>query len=570
MNQQQNPWFPVAQSTDLVPRHVFHGQLQGVELALWRDDQQQVNAWENRCPHRSVRFTLGVNMGSRLRCQYHGWQYQAGDGRCTLIPAASNSTPPASLCAQPYAVREQDGFIWIKLQPAVPGDLPAPSFAPFAQRLRSLPFHAPLAEVRQALAGYALLDPQCVVDSLHLQQTEHELQLTWRSGEQLCQVRFYLQPASARRTIVHSSTADLRLGIDEVRWHNRLLTDARRRLENSNGVIARSHTEDSRPAATSPGQRRDPQHLEATVVERWNTASEILGLKLALPADSALNFEAGAHIDLHTPSGHVRQYSLVNAPDEREQLVLGIKLEEASRGGSRSLHEQLKAGDRLRISQPKNHFRLVPERAAILIAGGIGITPLLAMGAAAQACGQAYELHYFVRSEAHVAFPERLHRLRHNCIHTGLSPEQTGERLRIVLQQADPQTQLYVCGPKVLIDVVSSLAREAGWNDADIHFELFANTVSHAQDRPFDVRLQRSGAQFTVPAGVSLADCLKAHGIAVDTSCEQGVCGTCRTEVIDGEPDHRDVCLSRGEQQSNRCLMPCVSRSKSELLVLDL
>ena len=104
-------------------RSLFSHEFDGKHVQ--RDDQQQVNAWENRCPHRSVRFTLGVNMGSRLRCQYHGWQYQAGDGRCTLIPAASNSTPPASLCAQPYAVREQHGFIWVKLQPAAPGDLPA-------------------------------------------------------------------------------------------------------------------------------------------------------------------------------------------------------------------------------------------------------------------------------------------------------------------------------------------------------------------------------------------------------------------------------------------------------------
>ncbi|CAI8825042.1 Rieske 2Fe-2S domain-containing protein [Pseudomonas sp. IT-P176] len=570
MKQTDNRWHPVAQSSDLAPHHVFHGQLLGVELALWRDDEQRVNAWENRCPHRSVRFTLGVNLGSRLRCQYHGWQYQGGDGRCTLIPAASQSTPPASVCARTFAVSEAHGMIWVNLQAQQAQELPAAALPPLALHLRSLPFQAALVDVRQALAGYAQLDPDCQLDSVQLQQTDNTLQLSWRSAEQPCQVQFWLQPASAERTIVHSSTLVGRPGIDPLRWHNRILNVLRQRLENQAGLIASSRPPDSLRIAPATVVRRPAQTLEVEVLQHWTTASEIVALKLALPADGGFSFEAGAHIDVHTPGGLVRQYSLVNAPDEREHLVIGVKLEAQSRGGSRSMHHDLKAGERLRISAPKNNFRLVPGTAGILIAGGIGITPLLAMGAALQAAERPYELHYFVRSESHVAFPERLHQLRHNCIHTGLDPQQTRERLRIVLQQASAGTHLYVCGPKALIDLVSTLASEAGWSDSQVHFELFANEVSHDHDQPFRVRLQRSGEEFTVAAGVSLADSLKARGITLDTSCGQGVCGTCRTAVVDGEPEHRDVYLTREERQANHCLMPCVSRSKSELLVLDL
>lgn len=226
MNAQDNRWYPVAYSTDLTPRHVFHGQLQGVELALWRDDDRHVNAWENRCPHRSVRFTLGVNLGSRLRCQYHGWQYQSSDGRCTLIPAASTSKPPTSLCARPFAVREVDGFIWVNLNSS--HTHPAPDFALLPRKLRSLPFNAPLAEVIDALKNYCRLDPQCQNDSVELQQTNTELQLFWRSGERICQIHFCLQPASAERTIVYSTTLDNRPESDELRWHNRMLTADRK------------------------------------------------------------------------------------------------------------------------------------------------------------------------------------------------------------------------------------------------------------------------------------------------------------------------------------------------------
>jgi ferredoxin-NADP reductase len=273
---------------------------------------------------------------------------------------------------------------------------------------------------------------------------------------------------------------------------------------------------------------------------------------------------------VHTPSGFKRQYSLVNTPEERNHLLIGVKLEPASRGGSRSIHDEVVIGQTLRISPPRNNFRLQPQGAAVLIAGGIGITPLLAMGATLQAQARHYELHYFVRSEAHVAFPERLHLLRHNCIHTGLAPEQTRDRLRIILQKVDAITHLYVCGPKPLIDLVIDLAAHAGIGEERVHYELFTNQTAPDPGRPFRVRLQRSGEEFEVPSTVSLAEALKARGIAIDTSCEQGVCGTCRTAVVDGTPEHRDLFLSREERSRNDCLMPCVSRSNSDLLVLDL
>lgn len=579
MNIVDSTWYPVARADDLPRRHVFHGQLCGVELALWRADDGRVNAWENRCPHRSVRFTLGANTGEKLRCQYHGWQYQSGDGRCTFIPASSDAAPPQSLCARTFVAAEANGYVWVSLAAgAGPTAETAflPAYEPLPLALRSLTFNADLGRVRAALEHYADGDESAIADSHALQRNDIQVDLSWQRPEGDCKVRFWLQPADESKTIVHSSVNQT--GMDEreaLHWHNLLLTSLRRHVESSQAPA--EHPSMTAPAvnprliplvqsATAPKRTL----IRTIVAERWNTAEDIVALKLKLPEGEHLDFEAGAHLDVHTPTGLVRQYSLVNSPDERDRLVIGVKLEPASRGGSRSLHESLQVGDSLTVSAPKNHFSLMPGQNSLLIAGGIGITPILAMGAALQKDNRPYALHYFARSQEHVAFADRLAELAGHKLHTGLSIDATRYAVDQALREAEPDSHVYVCGPRPLIDLVCERAAANGVADANVHFELFANEVSHEGDQPFRVRLQTSGAEFMVPAGVSLADTLKARGIAIDTSCEQGVCGTCRTGVIDGAPEHRDVYLSEEERQSNSCLMPCVSRSRSELLVLDL
>lgn len=587
MNTPENLWYAVARADDLPPRHIFHGQLHGVELALWRADDDRVNAWENRCPHRSVRFTLGVNTGERLRCQYHGWQYRSGDGRCAIIPASSQIAPPAGLCARPFAIEEAHGYIWVNLSddPAYTAAIPEPEFAPLAVALRSLTINASLDAVAAALPHYADYDETATAGRRTCRQSGDGIDLSWGAASGESQVRFWLQPASQTRTIVHGSANLAGMSDAQVlRLHNRWLNALRRRLE-SHETAGPIPTLAEPASASAPASRVIPivpimpfrsaaqsgkTWFQATVTERWTTAEDIVAFRLALPDGAHVEFNAGAHIDVQTPAGLVRQYSLVNAPDERDQLVIGVKREAASRGGSRSLHDSLRIGDALTVSAPKDHFKLVPGEGGVLIAGGIGITPILAMGLALHHAGLPYRLHYLARSAAHVAFEDRLGKLSGLQLHTGLTADGSREAVDEALHKAPPASHVYVCGPRPLVDLVRERAAAIGMAEAHVHAELFANEVSHDTDQPFRVRLQRSGVEFVVPVGVSLADALKARDIAIDTSCEQGVCGTCRIAVVDGEPEHRDVYLTDDEKQSRRCLMPCVSRSRSNLMVLDL
>jgi len=583
MNTQENTWYPVARADDLPMRHVFQGQLQGIELALWRADDGRVNAWENRCPHRSVRFTLGVNTGEKLRCQYHGWQYQSGDGRCTFIPATSGTAPPPSLCAQTFAVTEANGYVWVSLAAEAAGLVGAafvPEFEPLRLALRSLTFNASLDAVAAELVRYADYDEDGVPGSSALLRNGAEINLTWKTLSGRRQVRFWLQPADEMKTIVHGSADFTEVDESKVRHScNRLLTTLRRKVENREAPVPRHAL--AKTASTPrviPIFQRTAKNIaidssaliRTTVAARWNTAEDIAAFKLALPVGERIEFDAGAHLDVHTPNGLVRQYSLVNAPGERDYLVIGVKLEPDSRGGSRSLHASLQVGDNLTVSAPKNHFALVPNEGGVLIAGGIGITPILAMGAALQHADLPYSFHYFVRGKEHVAFADRLAELDGLQLYTGLAMEKMAGAVDSALIAAGEKHHVYACGPRPLIDLVRERALAHGIAETRVHFELFANEVSHEGDKPFRVRLQTSGAEFVVPAGVSLSDALKVHGVSIETSCEQGVCGTCRTGVVDGEPEHRDVYLNENEKQSCRCLMPCVSRSRSELLVLDL
>ena len=571
---EQNAWYPVARLEELAPRHVFHTALQGYEVAIWRSDDDEVNVWENRCPHRSVRLTLGINTGQRLRCQYHGWQYRSGDGRCTDIPATQDRSAPARLCTRSFPVRQVDGLVWTRFDSPLLGDEPSALSSALRVSLRSRTIHADPERVMAALSDYAALDPSHAADSVILERQNTQLEVRWQ-GEQAHHVGFWLQPVSEGKTVVHAACAENARGIAGLRrWHDALLGRLVRRVESAKSAAAEQNTQPQHsshliPLKVLPGlPMARPGLIHATVHAIHPVAEDILAFEL-LP-EQPLNFEPGAHIDVHTPAGLVRQYSLINAPDERDHLLIAVKRDPASRGGSRTMHENVAVGDQLTISLAKNHFPLRADKPALLIAGGIGITPILAMGARLQQAGTPYTLHYFARNQNQVAFTERLKALEGTRFHLGLDPQQTRLRLESALRETLDGSHLYVCGPEPLIELARQLAAEQQIDEDRIHFELFANQMTQTDQQPFQVRLGRSGEEFEVPAGVTLAEALLLRGIDLETSCEQGVCGTCRVGVTDGEPDHRDLYLSDKERLSGSCILPCVSRSRSDLLVLDL
>jgi len=284
-------------------------------------------------------------------------------------------------------------------------------------------------------------------------------------------------------------------------------------------------------------------------------------------------FSAGAHIDVHTPAGVVRQYSLCNPPGERHRYVIGVLRDAQSRGGSQAMHEHVQVGHTLRISEPRNLFALATEaRSHLLIAGGIGITPILAMAHELSAQGADFALHYCFRSPARGAFLAALADAPW-AQHVTLHDDSRGDRLdaAALLNAPAPDRHLYVCGPAGFIDAVLSAAHAAGWPEAHVHREFFsaAPTDRHG-DQPFEVELARSGRVFQIPSQRSVFEVLDEAGVEIETSCEQGICGACVTRVLSGTPDHRDQFMSETEHAKNDQFTPCCSRAKSPRLVLDL
>ncbi|HSV82588.1 MAG TPA: PDR/VanB family oxidoreductase [Ramlibacter sp.] len=304
-------------------------------------------------------------------------------------------------------------------------------------------------------------------------------------------------------------------------------------------------------------------------------AQDVRQLEL-VRADGALlpAFTPGAHIDLHLGPGLVRQYSLCGPASDRSRYLVAVKLETPSRGGSRAAHQGLAVGSGVVISAPRNHFPVrLDARHSVLVAGGIGITPLLSMAHALAEERRSFELLYFCRSPAHAAFRESLQDgpLAGRCrFFFGLARDAARVALGEALALHAPGHHLYLCGPQPFMDTVRAVAHDT-WPAESVHLEYFAAPATDGgAEAPFRVRLARSEQEIVVAAGQSLADALRAAGAAVETSCEQGVCGTCLTRVLDGEPDHRDCFLTGAEKARGDHMALCVSRSRSPLLVLDL
>jgi phthalate 4,5-dioxygenase reductase component len=282
-------------------------------------------------------------------------------------------------------------------------------------------------------------------------------------------------------------------------------------------------------------------------------------------------FAAGAHIKVRAPNGSVRKYSLCNNPSDRCRYVITVKREASGRGGSISLVDHVRENDLLLTSLPENAFPLVPTASSYLfIAGGIGITPILSMiRSFAQARPVPWTLYYLSRAPECTAFLGELggsHPNGHVTIHHDFGDPEQFFDLWPVLERPTG-AHIYCCGPQALMNVVRDMTGH--WPSSKVHFESFKDEVEvRPTDRPFAVTLARSGRTISVPVGLTILRALRDAGCQVTSSCESGTCGTCRTGLLAGDADHRDMVLMP-EEMTNQ-IMICVSRSKAGELVLDL
>ena len=301
-------------------------------------------------------------------------------------------------------------------------------------------------------------------------------------------------------------------------------------------------------------------------------AETIHGFELVDPRGRDLpRFAAGAHIDLRA-GGFLRRYSLWNDPAERRHYCIAVLREDDSRGGSRHLHEAVRVGDLVEVWLPRNNFPLAAAAERhLLIAGGIGIAPIMSMIAELQRRQADFQLHYCSRSPERTAFRDALAPLagdgRVRFHHDGGDPAR-GLDIAAALRDPRPGTHLYYCGPPSLMAEASQAAAE--WPPDTVHCEYFTAAPSEVveEDRPFRVRLVRAGVEYEIPVGETIIDVLRRHDVAVRTSCELGYCGACLTPYLAGEPDHRDQVLD--ENGRRRYVLICCARSKTPILELDL
>jgi vanillate O-demethylase ferredoxin subunit len=313
-------------------------------------------------------------------------------------------------------------------------------------------------------------------------------------------------------------------------------------------------------------------HRSTLRVHRVEWAAEgILEIELRDPSGADLPaFTAGAHVDLELPNGITRSYSLANDPAERHRYVLGIGLDPSSRGGSRFVHRDLRVGETLTVIGPRNHFPLDETAAhSVLIAGGIGITPMAAMASRLAGLGRSFEFHYAVRDRSRAAFLDRVSTLSPNfALHIDA---EAGGPLDIgrIVATAPAGSHFYCCGPLPMLAAYE--AATASLPAAQVHLEYFkAKPVEAAAATGFEVEIAGTGRVLEVPPEKSIADVLEATGVKTGISCQEGICGSCEVKVVAGEPDHRDQVLTAAEKASGKTMMICVSRSKTPRLVIEL
>lgn len=324
------------------------------------------------------------------------------------------------------------------------------------------------------------------------------------------------------------------------------------------------------PPSTAMATVFSERRSDLVVTARESVGDGVVSLTLADPTGSELPaWTPGAHIDLLLDDALVRQYSLCGSPADHAAWRIAVLLEADGRGGSRRVHE-LQVGDALTVRGPRNHFPLADATRHVFIAGGIGITPILPMIAAAAAAGSDWRLYYGGRTRASMAFLDELGAHGDRVI---VWPEDERGMLPLaeMLDAPSDDTLVYCCGPEGLL--AAAEARCAAWPSGALRLERFSAKPQAEPDGDadsFEVVCQSSGVTITVPPGKSILDALDENGVSVLSSCQEGVCGTCETRVLEGVPEHRDSLLSADEQAANEYMMICVSRAKSERLVLEL
>lgn len=310
-------------------------------------------------------------------------------------------------------------------------------------------------------------------------------------------------------------------------------------------------------------------YLKMRVAARRELTAHISEFALAPVDDVPLpGFTAGAHLTIETPSGAMRRYSLVNDGDAPARYVIAIKREAESRGGSSSMHEAAKEGAELRVSPPENTFELTDAKEYLLIAGGIGVTPIYAMGQHLDREGKPYRVIYCTRSAEETAYRNEMMELfgdRLTLYHDGGDVDEAYDFWEVFEQPRD--MKVYCCGPAPMLEEIEAVSGH--WPEGKVVFEDFKPVeVVREDDHAFDVRLEKTGRTVTVPADRSILEALRDEGIATVSSCESGTCGTCKTRLISGDVDHRDMVLM--DEEKSDYVMICVSRAKEGELVLDL
>jgi vanillate O-demethylase ferredoxin subunit len=323
--------------------------------------------------------------------------------------------------------------------------------------------------------------------------------------------------------------------------------------------------------------RGDTDLIDVLVKSVINEAFNINAWEFRRVDDGELPpFTAGAHIDLRLANGLVRSYSLCNSQTDRHRYVVAINKDASSRGGSKFIHDTLKAGDRIKISSPRNNFALIEDaKHTVFIAGGIGITPIWSMIQRLEDLGRSWEIHYSTRLRHMCAFKEHLELLekqKPRRVNFTFDQEPGGKMIDLLalMTKVPADAHLYCCGPGTMLKAFEVAAKDAGRPQDHVHLEYFAAKEAAAVDGGFTVVLQRSNKSFVVRRGKTILETLLENSIDVAFSCTEGVCGTCATSVIEGVPDHRDAILTASERASNKTMLICCSGSKTSRLVLDL
>ena len=322
-------------------------------------------------------------------------------------------------------------------------------------------------------------------------------------------------------------------------------------------------------------QNTDQSDITLRVRRRAEIAVNALLLELESASGEVLpEWPPGAHLDIHLPSGLTRQYSLCGAREDRSTYVVVVLREPHGRGGSEEIYREFRVGTEFISSKPRDHFRLVDASEYVLIAGGIGITPIKAMVDELRARGARWHLHYGGRSREHMAFMDELVDLGGDNV--SIVPQDVDGLLDVpaIIGNHSPEAAIYCCGPAPLLDAVLTACAEAGASER-LHFERFVPPTDSAGfvtdgDTAFEVELRSSGVTLQVPADKTLLEVVQSVLPDVPFSCTEGYCGSCESVVLDGEPDHRGSLMTPEEHDEEGTMLICVGRSKSHRLVLDL